>query len=123
MAQILEKHNRNVPFNVPKQKSEDATKATTTPKLKNSNQKETNSEGEKAKLPKSNSKPSKEKQMTEILQLQDIEKLDIPQSLEKLKTEKKLGIPLIKHVIKLMKKNNDFSELENLIKLSAVGRV
>jgi len=114
MAQILEKHNRNVPFNVPKQKSE----GTTTPKLKNSNQKETNSEGEKAKLPKSNSKPSKEKQMTEILQLQDIEKLDIPQSLEKLKTEKKLGIPLIKHVIKLMKKNNDFSELENLMKLS-----
>merc|ERR1711992_436664 len=94
MAEVLEKHNRNVPFNVPKQKSEGTT------------------------TPKSNSKPSKEKQMTEILQLQDVEKLDIPQSLEKLKTEKKLGIPLIKHVIKLMKKNNDFSELENLMKLS-----
>ena len=112
MAEILKKHNRNVPFNVPKPKSEGA-KAT--PKS-NSNQKE-KPKGEKT-TPKSNSKPSKEKQMTEILQLQDVDKLDIPQSLERLKTEKKLGVPLIKHVIKLMKKNEDFSELENLTKLS-----
>ena len=111
MADILKKHNRNVPFNVPKPKSDKK------PASKSNKEKEKGA-GEKTTSSKSNSKPSKEKQMVDILELQDVDKLDIPQSLERLKTAKKLGVPIIKHAIKLMKKDEDFSELGNLIKSS-----